>query len=69
MRRWLWPATAAALACAAYLNALHNPFVYDDHVTVVANRSLVDLSNVRFLFLYSPFRPIVNLSFALDRGL
>ena len=57
------------LACLAYLNALNNPFVYDDHDTVVANPSLVDLSNIRFLFLYSPFRPIVNLSYAVDRWL
>jgi cytochrome c-type biogenesis protein CcmH/NrfG len=57
------------LACLPYLNALNNPFVYDDHDTVVANASLVDLSNVRFLFLYSPFRPLVNLSYAIDRAL
>lgn len=57
------------LACLPYLNALNNPFVYDDHDTVVANPSLADLSNVRFLFLYSPFRPLVNLSYAVDRGL
>jgi len=70
MRRgWLSPAAAALLACAPYFNALNNPFVYDDHDTVVANPSLVDLSNVQFLFLYSPFRPIVNLSYALDRWL
>jgi len=57
------------LACLPYLNALNNPFVYDDHDTVVANPSLVELTNVRFLFLYSPFRPLVNLSYALDRAL
>jgi protein O-mannosyl-transferase len=56
-------------ACLPYLNALNNPFVYDDHDTVVANPSLVDLSNVRFLVLYAPFRPLVNLSYALDRWL
>jgi len=57
------------VACLPYLNALNNPFVYDDRDTVVANASLVDLSNVRFLFLYSPFRPLVNLSYAIDRAL
>jgi cytochrome c-type biogenesis protein CcmH/NrfG len=66
---WLWPAAAAALACAAYLNALDNPFVYDDHDTVIANRSLADLSNIRFILVYSPFRPLVNASYALDRWL
>jgi hypothetical protein len=70
MRRgWLAPAAAALLACLAYFNALNNPFVYDDRNTVVANPSLVDLSNVKFLFLYTPFRPIVNLSYAFDRWL
>jgi protein O-mannosyl-transferase len=63
------PAVAALLACVAYLNALNNPFVYDDHDTVVANASLVDLSNVRFILVYSPFRPVVNVSYALDRWL
>ena len=63
------PALAVALACAAYVNALDNPFVYDDHDTVVANASLVDLTNVRFILIYSPFRPVVNLSYAFDRWL
>jgi protein O-mannosyl-transferase len=61
------PAVAAFLTAAAYLNALDNPFVYDDHDTVVANASLVDLANVKFILVYSPFRPIVNLSYAFDR--
>jgi hypothetical protein len=63
---WLLPALAATLACAAYFNALDNPFVYDDHDTVIANRSLVDPTNVRFVLVYSPFRPVVNASYALD---
>jgi Flp pilus assembly protein TadD len=66
----VWPgALAALLAAAVYLNALDNPFVYDDRDTVVANPSLVDLSNVRFVLVYSPFRPIVNVSYAIDRAL
>jgi tetratricopeptide (TPR) repeat protein len=60
---------AVALALAAYLNALDNPFVYDDNDTVLFNRSLVDLSNLRFILLYSLFRPVVNLSYALDRAI
>ena len=66
---WLLPAVAAALACAAYLNALDNPFVYDDHDTVIGNRSLADLSNIRFILVYTPFRPLVNASYAFDRWL
>ena len=64
---WLLAVAAAVLACLAYLNALDNPFVYDDHDTVLANRSLVDLSNLRFILVYTPFRPLVNASYALDR--
>lgn len=61
------PALLVVLTAAAYLNALDNPFVYDDHDTVVANASLVDLANVKFILVYSPFRPVVNLSYAFDR--
>jgi len=65
-----WPAlAAAALACVVYANAVDNPFVYDDRDTVVANPSLADPSNVRFLLVYTPFRPVLNLSYALDRFL
>lgn len=66
-RRWLPPLAAALLVAAAYGNALHNPFVYDDHDTVTANPSIVEPSNVRFLLVYSPFRPVVNVSYAVDR--
>jgi hypothetical protein len=66
---WLGPAAAALLACVVYVNALDNPFVYDDHDTVVANPSLLDLSNVRFVLVYSPFRPLLNASYAADRWL
>jgi predicted TPR repeat methyltransferase len=66
----VWPAgLAALLSLAVYVNALDNPFVYDDRDTVVANPSLVDLSNVRFILVHSPFRPVVNVSYAIDRAL
>jgi tetratricopeptide (TPR) repeat protein len=63
----LLAALAIALAGAAYGNALHNPFVYDDRGTVVENPSLADLTNLHWILIYSPFRPLVNLSYALDR--
>ncbi len=59
-------ALAVALSVAAYVNALHNPFVYDDRGTVVQNPSLTDLGNLHWILIYSPFRPLVNLSYALD---
>lgn len=62
-----WPALGAmAAAAAVYLNALDNPFAYDDFRLIVENRSLVDL-NLRALLLQDASRPLVNLSYALDR--
>jgi protein O-mannosyl-transferase len=67
--RWRGPLLAAlaiALGAVAYVNSLHNPFVYDDRGTVVENPSLADLGNLHWILIYSPFRPLVNLSYALD---
>jgi hypothetical protein len=61
--------TAAGLAALVYANGLLGPFVYDDHVTIVRNPSLTDLSNAHFIAVYSLFRPFVNISYALDRML
>src|SRR3990172_3319573 len=54
------------LAALVYANALRNPFVYDDHRMVADNPSLRDLSNPLFVLVFQPFRPAVNLSYALD---
>jgi Tfp pilus assembly protein PilF len=59
--------SAAALAAIVYANGLAGPFVYDDHITVLHNPSLTDLSNTRFIAVYSLYRPFVNVSYALDR--
>ena len=67
--RILAGAAVACLAFAVYANALNNPFVYDDHDTVIGNRSLIEPSNVRFVIVYSPFRPVVNASYAIDRAI
>ncbi len=56
---------AAAMAGAVFLGALDNPFVYDDRVTVVDNPSIRDPFDPRVL-LADVFRPVVNLSYALD---
>lgn len=60
---------AALLAGLVYLNALHNPFVYDDYHTVVANASLQHVTDIRAIVLHDVTRPIVNCSYALDRAL
>ena len=57
------------LPAATYLNALDNPFVYDDGATVVTNPSLQDSASLAFVLVYERFRPLVNLSYALDHRL
>jgi hypothetical protein len=64
------------LACAAglvgglvYLNALNNPFVYDDDRSVIVNTSLRDIGAIRAIVLHDVTRPIANLSYAIDRRL
>ncbi len=61
-------AAAALLGGVVYLNALHNPFVYDDHHTVVQNPSIASVTDVRAVVLGAVTRPIVNFSYALDRA-
>ena len=68
-RPWLpyvLAAAAALMAALVYLNALNNPFVYDDHRVILENYSIRDLSNVRALFQNDLFRPAVNISYAID---
>src|SRR6516165_839007 len=60
---------AAALGGLVYLNALHNPFVYDDYHTVAANPSIVTLTNLRAIVGHDMTRPLVNASYAVDRAL
>jgi tetratricopeptide (TPR) repeat protein len=52
-----------------YINALRNPFVYDDYHTVVENRSIAHVTDVRAIVLGALTRPIVNFSYAVDRAL
>ncbi len=57
------------MAVGVYLNALRNPFLYDDFHTVVANPSLTGPLTLRSALLYDATRPLVNLSFVVDRAL
>jgi protein O-mannosyl-transferase len=56
----------AILGGLVYLNALRNPFVYDDHRLVIDNASLQQLSNWRAILYHDISRPLVNLSYAID---
>jgi hypothetical protein len=56
------------MAGAVYLNALDNPFVYDDARSVVDNRSLVPPIDVRTVLLQNVSRPLVNVTYVIDRA-
>ena len=58
-----------ALAAIAYWRSLRTPFVYDDHLTVTGNPSLVDPGNLEAILLHFRFRPVVNVSYAIDRAI
>jgi protein O-mannosyl-transferase len=68
-----WRDAALCLAAVAaggvvYLNALHNPFLYDDYRTIVENASIRQVSDVRAIVLHEVTRPLVNMSFAIDEA-
>ncbi|HXH84392.1 MAG TPA: hypothetical protein VNN07_15920, partial [Candidatus Tectomicrobia bacterium] len=62
-------AVASVMGGAVYLNALPNPFVLDDHLTVVTNPSIRDPWNIAEVVRGSLFRPVENMSFAVDHAL
>src|SRR2546422_9594014 len=66
--RFVMGGAAALLGGLVYLNALHNPFVYDDYHMVVDNPSLPHPFDFRRLLLYQVTRPVVNFSYAIDRA-
>ncbi len=59
----------ALLGGVVYLNALRNPFVFDDHRLIIENRSLADLSDVPAIVWRDVTRPLINLSYAVDRAI
>ncbi len=65
-RTLLWVAAAVGLGVLVYLNALGNPFVYDDHRLILENGSLAHLADLRGIVLHDLTRPLTNLSYALD---
>jgi hypothetical protein len=58
---------AVVLAGLVYVNALNNPFIYDDYRLVVENRAIADIREVRAIVAHDATRPLVALSYALDR--
>ena len=68
-RYWWLAGIAAIYSGLIYLNALHNPYVYDDNRTVLNNTSIEDITNVRHIVFREITRPVVNFSYALDRAI
>ncbi len=60
---------AGALAALVYRNALDAPFVFDDVSTVLLNPTLAGPFNLPAVLLHNLARPVVNLSFAVDRAI
>jgi Flp pilus assembly protein TadD len=60
---------AAAFSALVYVNALNNPFVYDDLRTVLNNPSIEDVWAVGVIVYREMTRPVVNFSYALDRAI
>lgn len=52
-RDWQFLAVAAGVALLAYLNALDNPFVYDDRYQILKNPTITDVSNIPRMFVQS----------------
>ncbi len=60
---------AAALAIVVYLNALDNPFAWDDRRTIVENTSIRPPLDLRALVYHDLFRPLVNFTYAANFAL
>ena len=65
--RHAWLRGRDVAAALVYVNALDNPFVYDDFRLIVENPSLLDIPNLRAIAWREVTRPIVNFCYALDR--
>ena len=57
---------AAGLAVAVYVNALQNPFVYDDFRLIVENPSILNPWDLESVMVRDITRPLVNVSYAVD---
>ncbi len=67
--RYRWLALVSCLFSGLlYVNALDNPYIYDDFRTVLNNASIEDVWAVRTVVYREITRPVVNFSYALDKA-
>lgn len=59
---------ACAVAALVYQNSFDNAFVFDDRETILLNGGLIRAWDWGSAVLHDPVRPVVALSFGLDRG-
>ena len=69
LRLLLMAAAAAVVSGLLYTTTLTNPFVYDDYATVLQNPTIDQLGDPWSVMKYAPARPLINLSYAVDRAL
>jgi hypothetical protein len=65
---WFPALLLAAVAVWVYAGGVRSPFIYDDLNTVVKNASIADPGDILGVLRYDAFRPLVNLSFAVDHA-
>ncbi len=65
LRRLAW-LLLAALVGLLYAGSLDAPFVYDDKIEVIGNRTIRALTEWRAVLAYNVSRPLVILSYAWD---
>lgn len=65
----LWACGVSLLSGLMYVNALHNPFVYDDYRLIVENASILAPGDLRGIVYRDITRPLVSLSYAADAAI
>ena len=64
--RLVCSALIAAAVAALYAPTVHYPFHFDDHVGILENEKIRDLSDIGAIWRYNPSRFMVFLSFAVN---
>jgi protein O-mannosyl-transferase len=65
IRRIIW-LVLVVLIIAAYINTINSPFVYDDKIEVVGNRTIRFIEEWKAILLYNPSRMLLQLTYAFN---